>query len=314
MAARAPDWSSIGHNHIIASLVCVCLVALSSNVWAQAGAEEFDFGLYSDALVDDPSAAGPASYHLLKAPWDSSVALHTSGGIGLTRWDGASAIRANVGLRRSGRLEIGARLLVDAEGAGFKGAVLGLRHQIHAYLAWGISGNVRDRGNAASDQGGTSVFMARARSVAGLPVGSLNKLGLELGDEISVDGVGLRASSQFDGQIRGLTVIGGVQARSVKGDRSGAIGVDGWLGVQRDFATTRLRLSIDTGLGAPGVSVARAWPCSSSFALRSKVPPPDRHQYKQPSATSLHACLTPDEFLSLIQRSMIFTPRFIKSP
>ncbi len=70
MAARAPDCSSIGHNHIIASLVCVCLVALSSNVWAQAGAEEFDFGLYSDALVDDPSTAGPASYHLLKAPWD----------------------------------------------------------------------------------------------------------------------------------------------------------------------------------------------------------------------------------------------------
>ncbi|MDP7365552.1 MAG: hypothetical protein QF768_23475 [Candidatus Latescibacteria bacterium] len=65
----------------------------------------------------------------------SSVALHTSFGIGLTRWDGASAIRANAGLRRSGRLEIGARLLVDAEGAGFKGAVLGLRHQIHAYLA-----------------------------------------------------------------------------------------------------------------------------------------------------------------------------------
>ena len=125
--------------------------------------------------------------------------------------------------------------------------------------------------------------MARARSVAGLSVGSLNKLGLELGDEISVDGVGLRASSQFDGQIRGLTVIGGVQARSVKGDLSGAIGVDGWLGVQRDFATTRLRLSIDTGLGAPGVSVARAWPCSSSFALMSKVPPPDRYQYKQPS-------------------------------
>jgi len=42
--------------------------------------------------------------------------------------------------------------------------------------------------------------MARARSVAGLSVGSLNKLGLELGDEISVDGVGLRASSQFDGR------------------------------------------------------------------------------------------------------------------
>lgn len=100
-------------------------------------------------------------------------------------------------------------------------------------------------------------------------------------------------------QIRGLTVIGGVQARSVKGDLSGAIGVDGWLGVLRDFATTRLRLSIDTGLGAPGVSVARAWPCSSSFALMSKVPPPDRYHYKQPSATSLHACLTPDEFLSL---------------
>ncbi len=219
---------------------------------AQAGAEEFDFGLYSDALVDDPSTAGPASYHLLKAPWDSSVALHTSGGVGLARWDGASAIRANVRLRRSGRLEIGARLLVDAEGAGFKGAVLGLRHQIHPYLAWGISGNVRDRGNAASDQGGTFVFMARARSVAGLPVGSLNKLGLELGDAISVDGVGLRASSQFDGQIRGLTVIGGVQARSVTGDLSGAIGVDGWLGVQRDFATTRLRLSIDTGLGGSG--------------------------------------------------------------
>jgi hypothetical protein len=217
---------------------------------AQVDAEDLDYDLFADVLVDDPESVTDASFHLLKVAGDASIPLQFSGGAGLTWLDGDLSALVNVKLRRLDRLELGARLDGDPGGGDLSGAVLGLRHQIHRYLAWGINASVKDR-SGDSDAGGSFVFMARKRRVMGTALGMKGKLGAGVGDAISVDGVGLRATLETDWEApRHVTLLAGVKARSVTEDFGGQVGVDGWLAAEAAApGAVVMRLSLGFGVG-----------------------------------------------------------------
>ena len=218
---------------------------------AQAGAEDFDYDLFADVLVDDPASAGDAPYHLLKIARDASIPLQVAGGIGLTWVDGDAAAMANLKLHRSRRLQLGGRINADPANGDISDAVIGLRHQIHRYLAWGIKATARERAGAdGSDAGGSFVFMARKRRWLGTLLGLKGKLGAGFGDAVSVGGIGLRSTVEFDWDARrDLTVLAGFKTRSATDD-FGALGVDGWLATEVTAPRAAvLRLSLGFGVG-----------------------------------------------------------------
>jgi hypothetical protein len=158
---------------------------------------------------------------------------------------------ANLKLHRSRRLQLGGRINADPANGDISDAVIGLRHQIHRYLAWGIKATARERAGAdGSDAGGSFVFMARKRRWLGTLLGLKGKLGAGFGDAVSVGGIGLRSTVEFDWDARrDLTVLAGFKTRSATDD-FGALGVDGWLATEVTAPRAAvLRLSLGFGVG-----------------------------------------------------------------
>lgn len=242
-------------NHIIHRIILALGVGFSSVavVAVQSDAQDLDYSLFAEVLVDDPDAAGDASFHLLRVPAQSTIPLQLDGGAGLTWSDGDPLVHANIKLRRRHRLEVGGRIDVDPGGDDFSGGVIGLRHQIHKYLAWGINATTQDRpAGTGSDTGGSFVFLVRKRSWMGTPLGIKSQLGLGIGNAISADGVGLRGSAETDwAAAKRLTVLVGVKGRSVTEDLSGQVGVDGWLAAHGALSE-RISLRLSLGLGLMG--------------------------------------------------------------
>ena len=165
---------------VIVLILTLLLVVVAA---AQVGTEDLEYDLYSGVLVDDPERAG-----------ERPVPLQVSGGVAVIWMDGDEDVLTNVKLRRRDRLEAGGRLDIDPASGDISGAVLGMRHQIHRYLAWGISDKVNDRAND-NDTGGSFVLMARKRRWLGTLLGMKAQLGAGLGDAVALrgNGVGLRA-------------------------------------------------------------------------------------------------------------------------
>lgn len=225
-----------------------CLLSAVLAFGAAADVDELDYDVAPAVLVEDPALAGDAPFHLLRVAADSTIPIDLSGSLGVRFVDGDATGLFNARVSRRQRLEIGTRLDARDDGSLAAGTV-GLRHQIHRYLAWGINATVRDGGsNSDSRRGGTFVFMARQRGLLGTPVGARAKVGTGIGRAIVADGLGVRGSLDLDYDSSMMTLFAGVRGRTMTAS-GGTSGIDGWLGLTYPLSGIgTMRLSAATGL------------------------------------------------------------------
>ena len=246
----------------------VLLAVSAATALAQGDAEDVDYDLFLSTIVDDPDHAGSAPYHLWRILNDSSIPVQFSAAVGavwsdLTQLDQELVTPVNLRLGRKNRLELGARVDGKLTAGDVVGFTMGMKHQIHRFFAWGMNMQAEDLNKSAGEKkggrgyGGSFVFIANEKRFLGTRAGMKYKLGIGLGDAITVRGAALRLALEGRLDLSGSTYfVGGLQGRSSSRDFADNLGVNGSLGAETRLTTPlALRSLISFGLAGDASQV-----------------------------------------------------------